>query len=145
MNSQLHRMLAIVAFGLFAVCLSAIPASAQEVVDGSFTLPHEVRWNGAVLPAGSYTFLFRTAPRPNRMIITGPHGFELDLSSAMIYRKTDQPSNLILERHFGTSFVRELYLADLGLHLRYDILKANDEKELAQGPASIEQVLIAKK
>jgi hypothetical protein len=111
-----------------------------EIFQPSYITGHALLTYAA---AGSYTFIFSTTPRPNRMIITGPHGFELDLSSAMIYRKTDQPSNLILERHFGTSFVRELYLADLGLHLRYDIPKAKDEKELAQGPASTEQFLIA--
>ena len=143
MKKQLRRMFAIAAFGLFAVCVSEVPASAQEIFDGSFTLPHEVRWNKTVLPAGSYTFIFSTAPQPNRMIVTGPNGFHLDLSSAMSYRKTDQPSVLILERRGGTSFVRELYLADLGLHLRYDVPKAKNEKELAQGPASTEKFLIA--
>jgi hypothetical protein len=142
-KKQLHRMLAIAVFGLFAACVSEVPASAQEVFGGSFTLPHEVRWNRTVLPAGSYTFLFSTAPMPNRMIVMGPNGFEFDLSSATSYGKTDQPSALTLERRGGTSFVRELYLADLGLYLRYDVLKAKDAKELAQGPASTEKLLIA--
>jgi hypothetical protein len=80
-------MLAIAPFGLFAACVSEIPASAQDVVGGSFTLAHEARWNRTVLPAGSYTFIFSTASMPNRMIII--NGFSLDLSSAMSYRKID--------------------------------------------------------
>jgi hypothetical protein len=143
MEKKLRRVLAVAAFGLFAACVSEVPASAQESFSGSFTLPHEVRWNKTVLPPGGYTFVFSTTPLPNRMIVTGPNGFELDLSSAMAYRKTDQPSALILERRGGTSFVRELYLADLGLHLRYDVPKAKNEK-IAQGPSSTEQFLIAR-
>ena len=142
MKKQLRRMLAVAAFGLFAACVSEVPASAQDIFGGSFTLPQEVRWNKTVLPPGSYTFVFSTNPLPNRMIVTGPNGFVLDLSSAMSYRKTDQPSLLILEHRAGTSFVRELYLADLGLHLRYDVPKAKNEK-IAQGPSSTEQFLIA--
>ena len=143
MKELMRRMLAIAAFGLFAVCVSGFPTSAQDVFTGSFTLPHEVRWDRTVLPPGSYTFVFTTTPMPNRMIVTGPGGFELHLSSAMAYRKTDQPSVLILERRGDTSFVRELYLADLGLHLHYDVPKAKSEKELAQAPPSTEQFLVA--
>jgi hypothetical protein len=143
MKEQFRRVLAIAAFGLFAACGSALTASAQDVLGGSFTLPHEVRWNRTVLSPGTYTFVFSTAAWPNRMIVTGPKGFAFDLSSAMSYRKTDHHSVLILERHGETSFVRELYLADLGLHLHYDVPEAKNEKVLAQRPASIEQFLVA--
>jgi hypothetical protein len=111
MKEQLLRVLAIAAFGLFAACVSAVPASAQDVFSGSFTLPHEVRWNRTVLPPGNYTFVFSTVPWPSRMIVTGPKGYAFDLSSAISYRRTDHPSVLILERRGETSFVRELYLA----------------------------------
>ena len=106
MKKQLRHMLAVAALGLFAACVSEVSASAQDIVSGSFTLSQEVRWDRRVLSPGSYTFVFSTTPLPNRMIVTGPNGFELDLSSAMSYRKTEQPSALILERRGGTSFVR---------------------------------------
>jgi hypothetical protein len=143
MKTQLSRICAIAAVGLFAVCASPRPASAQSV-QGSFTLSHEIRWQNANLPAGDYTFSMESVARPIKMILRGPSGSVFELSSATSERKTDEPSSLTLERRGGTSFVRELYLADLGLHIRYGVPKIpKNEKELAQGPASTEQVLVA--
>ena len=53
MKSLRNRMLFIAAFALAAVCASAIPVSAQNAFQGSFTLPHEVQWQNATLPAAS--------------------------------------------------------------------------------------------
>src|SRR3982074_1647265 len=41
---KFNRVFVIAAFALAAVCASAVPASAQAVYQGSFTLPHTVRW-----------------------------------------------------------------------------------------------------
>ena len=55
MKSLRNRVLAIAVFALATVCASAIPASAQGVCQGSFTLTHELRWQNATLSAGDYT------------------------------------------------------------------------------------------
>jgi hypothetical protein len=39
---------------LFATCVFTSSANAQPSFEGKFTLPYEVRWNHAVLPAGEY-------------------------------------------------------------------------------------------
>ena len=55
-------------------------------------------------------------------------------------------SKLTIEHHGGISFVRSMYLADLGVELTYRGPKTSKKDvELAQGPVATEQVLIAKK
>lgn len=144
MRVQLGRFLTIAAIGFLAACTFVTSASAQNAVGGSFTLSHEIRWQNAVLPAGDYTFALRSATRSTPMVVTGPNGSVFQLASVVSESKTNQRSMLILENRGGTSFVREMRLAEAGLDIRYSVPKIpRNEKELAQGPASTEQVLLA--
>jgi hypothetical protein len=139
----LTRIFAIAAIGFGSICAFVNPASAQNI-QGGFTLSHEIRWQSAVLPAGDYTFAMESAAVPCKMIVRGPHGAAFELSSSIDRRTTEGPSVLILERRNGNSYVRELYMADRGLHVFYNVPKSpKSEKLLAQGPASTERVLIA--
>src|ERR1700740_1733354 len=54
MKSNRIRIFAYAVLGLFAICASARPAAAQAF-KGSFTLPAEVRWQSAALPARDST------------------------------------------------------------------------------------------
>lgn len=66
------------------------------------------------------------------------------MATVLDEKKTDQHSSLIIERRGGTRFVREMYLADLDLRICYSIPKIpKNEKELAQGPATTEHVLVS--
>jgi len=138
----LTRIFAIAAIGFASICAFVNPASAQNAFQGSFTLAHEIRWQSAVLPAGDYTFAMEsTAMR--KMIVRGPNGATFELSSSTDRRTVEGPSVLILERRNGDFYVRELYMADRGLHVFYNVPKSpKSEKLLAQGPTS-ERVLIA--
>jgi hypothetical protein len=40
---------------VLATCVFTVAANAQPSFDGKFTLPYEVHWNRAVLPAGEYS------------------------------------------------------------------------------------------
>ena len=142
MKSFQNRILAIAGLGLFAMCASARPAAAQSV-QGSFTLPNEVRWQSARLPAGDYTFAMSSTAMPNQMIVTGPNGPAFVVTVASSKSDAGQQSFLIIERRGVSHFVRELYLAEIGLHLRYSVPNVPKEEVLAQGPASTEQVLVA--
>jgi hypothetical protein len=144
MKSHLTRMLAIAAIGLFTVFASATPASAQVAFKGAFTLPSEVRWQGKNLPAGDYTFSMKSATVPNQLFVKGPNGGTFILTSATDDRAAGEQSFLTVERHGGTSFIREMYLAGLSLHLRYSAPRTpKNEQRLAQGPVTTERVLIA--
>jgi hypothetical protein len=143
MKTNLIRIFAAAAIGVIAICASATPASAQAF-KGAFTLPNDVRWQGAMLPAGDYTFSLKSGV-PAQIIVTRPdRTIAFVLTAVTDRRVTDQHSCLTIERRGSTRFVRELYLADVGLHLRYDAPKIpKNEQELAQGPATTEQVLVA--
>jgi hypothetical protein len=144
MRSRLTRILVIVSIGLFTACASATPASAQNAFQGAFTLPTDVRWQGNDLPAGPYTFSLKSAAIPAHIVAKGPNGATFILTCATDERASGEQSFLILERHGVTRFVREIYLAGLNLHLRYSVPRIpKDERQIAQGPATTEQVLIA--
>ena len=144
MKSTFNRILTIVAIALIAACVSATPAAAQGVFHGNFTLPNDVRWGDAMLPAGDYTFSLQSSGLPAQIILRGPNGGAFIVTSATNRRDSGDSSNLTVERRGGTRFVSEMYLADLQLHLRYQApALPKNERLLAQGPVSTEQVLIA--
>jgi hypothetical protein len=145
MKSLQTRILAIAGLGLFAICASAGQAGAQNAAKGSFTLTHEIRWQNATLPAGDYTFSIASSSGMTPMVVKGPNGSVFELGTVISNRHSDRASVLILEQRGNAFFVREMDLnGEIGLQLRYGVPKApKGESELAQGPASTEQVLIA--
>lgn len=144
MKANFSRMLAIATLGFIAICASANPASAQSASKGTFTLPEDVRWGNASLPAGDYSFSLKSAGLPAQIILQGPNGGAFIMTSSTDKRDQGESSNLTIERRGGTRFVRTMYLADLGLELRYAAPSIpKHERELVQGPVSTEQVLIA--
>src|ERR1700759_953773 len=74
MKINMNRVFTIAAVGLFSVVASALPISAREAAKGHFTLPYEVRWQGATLPAGDYTFSFASLAPQTPMVLSGPNG-----------------------------------------------------------------------
>jgi hypothetical protein len=141
MKSQ-NRIAVIAAFALAAVCATAVPASAQNAYQGSFTLSHQVRWQNATLPAGDYTFELRSLSTPSQMIVHGPNGSSF-IAAIVSDEKVSPTSMLIIETRRAGSFVSELRLAQAGRTLRYSVPKAPKDVELAQGPATTEQILVA--
>ena len=143
MKSFHNRILAITALGFFAVCATAVPASAQDACKGSFTLPQEVRWQGTTLPAGDYTFSMKSVAVPSRITLHGPNG---GVFVAAIVADSDNVSDrsvMTIEHRGGMSVVRDLCLAPIGLRLKYSVPKRQKDQELAQGPATTEQILVA--
>ena len=146
MKTKFTRILAIVTFGLIAICASASSASAQNAFQGKFTLPNDVRWANTSLPAGDYTFSLNSRTMPGRVFLQGPNGGAFILTSVIDNRHEGDSSRLTIEHRGGVSFVRSMYLADLGVELTYSVPKTpKKDVELAKGPVSSEQVLIAKK
>jgi hypothetical protein len=143
MKSNVSRIFALVAITLVALCASANSATAQAF-KGTFTLPEETRWNNVALPAGDYSFVLQSSAMPARISLDGPNGGAFILTSASDRKDSGQSSVMTIEHRGGACFVTDIYLADLGLHLRYKAPKLpRSERELAKGPVSTEQVLIA--
>jgi hypothetical protein len=142
MKNNLSRILTIVAIGLIAVCASPAPAAAQDAYKGRFTLANDVRWSQTLLPAGEYTFALKSNSLPAQILIHGPNGFAMVLTSATSRKEGNASSSITIERRGGMRVVSDLYLAELGLDLRYAAPKLPHD-EIAQGPSSTEQVLVA--
>jgi hypothetical protein len=142
MKNNLSRILAIVAIALIGVCAAPAPAAAQDAYHGRFTLTHDVRWSQALLPAGEYTFSLKSTALPAQILVHGPNGFVTVMTSATDTKKNDALSSITIERRGGMRVVSDLYLAELGIDLRYSAPKL-PRNEIAQGPSSTEQVLVA--
>jgi hypothetical protein len=126
-------LLTITVFGLIALALSSYPASAQApAFNGSFSLTHEVRWQGTTLPAGDYTISIESLTLPVLIKASGPNGGFFLMASAKSERHAEQGNVLVLEQRGSTSFISELYLADYDLHVRYSVPTAPNEKLLAE-------------
>jgi hypothetical protein len=69
MKTNFTRIISIVALGLIAICASASSASAQSAFQGKFTLPNDVRWANASLPAGDCTFSLSSASVPAQVTL----------------------------------------------------------------------------
>ena len=144
MKSLRNRVLAIAALGIATICANASPATAQAMAfKGSFTLPNEVRWQGATLPAGDYTFSLKSASGPDLIQLQGPKGGAFVVSLTASKDDVSDHSVMTIEHRAGMSIVRELYLAQIGLRLHYYVPKPAKDEQLAQGPVTTEQVLVA--
>jgi hypothetical protein len=142
MKSLMNRVLVLAAFALAVVCANATPASAQTACRGHFTLSHEVRWQNATLPAGDYTFEMQSVATPSLITVKGPNGSQF-ITATVADEKNIEQSMLIVENRGGRSTVAELRLSAIGRSFRYAVPKAPKEAEVAQGPATSEQILVA--
>ena len=141
MKSLRNRMLVIAGFALAAVCASAVPASAQ-LVKGSFTLSQEVRWQNATLPPGDYTFEMQSLASPSHITVKGPNGYQFITAAVANETKSDQ-SMLIIEHRGSRSTIAELRLSSIGRSFRYAVPKAPKDVEVAEGPVTREQIVVA--
>jgi hypothetical protein len=142
MKKHITHIIAIAVLAL--VTFFAIPnrVQAAPVFKGQFTLTSDVVWNGKELPAGNYEITMNSTAMPARILLLGPNGYMFVLTSAVSGKEQGETSNLTVERRNGTRYISSLYLADLGIELRYRAPKLN-EKMIAQGPLTVEHIAIA--
>ncbi|HUO26462.1 MAG TPA: hypothetical protein VMU61_12405 [Candidatus Aquilonibacter sp.] len=115
-----------------ALNLAPAPASAQEA-RGVFTLPHEVHWQNALVPAGEYTFSLE-ARGPSQLLLLrqvsgGNAGFMLMVGDAEPAGPAER-SSLVLVKRSGQRFVSSMGLPQYGLSLRFAVPAEN--REIAQ-------------
>jgi hypothetical protein len=142
MKKQITHFVAIAVLAL--VTFFAIPnrVQATPAFKGQFTLTSDVLWNGTELPAGNYEFTLDSTAMPAKILLHGPNGYMFVLTSATSTKEQGETSIMTVERRNGTRFISSLYLADLGIDLRYRAPKLN-EKVIAQGPVTVEHIAIA--
>jgi hypothetical protein len=142
MKKHITHFVAVAVLGM--VTFFAIPnrVQAAPAFKGQFTLTNDVVWNGTELPAGKYDFTLNSREMPAKILLHGPNGFMFVLTSAVSGKDRGETSNMTIERRNGTRYISDLYLADLGIDLRYRAPKLN-QKVIAQGPMTIEHIAIA--
>jgi hypothetical protein len=109
-------------------------ASAQEPPRGRFTLPHDVRWENAVVPAGDYQFsidsdgieVLRLDKVSGRRI-----GFMFLVHDKAMSMATDL-NRLVLEATPAGSYVSALQLPEYGLTLHFTVPASTAEKQIVR-------------
>ena len=125
-------VLRLLVLGVVAVGLHAKPATAQ-VFEGKFTLPSEVRWGLATLPAGQYSFTMdRANPVGLVRVYHGPRPVALILPQSFC-EPNSKRSAIVVE----AGIVRKLSLPQIGMDLSFAAHRpahraAPHEIELAQ-------------
>ena len=102
-------------------------ASAQDVA-GTFTLTHEVRWQGAIVPAGKYRFSIG-ADGPSGLLtlskISGDGaGFMLLVPDTEVSKPSDV-SRLVVVPRPGGSYVSTMQLPEFGVTLHFVVPAEN--------------------
>jgi hypothetical protein len=115
--------------------LNFIPASAsaQESVQGKFTLTHGVHWQNAVVPAGDYGFTLDSDGVGGVLKLSklnGAAGGYFFLAQEMEAAKPGELSELVLSSSALGSYVTAMQLPEFGMTLHF-ASPSTHEKEIA--------------
>jgi hypothetical protein len=105
-------------------------ASAQ-VLKGRFTLPYEVRWGMAVLPAGTYLIIMDNVRGPALLTTTDGRGRCL-LQAGFVDSATDGATGLLITRKEGERRVRSLNWQEGGRNFVYEPMKKAKRERTAE-------------
>lgn len=123
-------------------CLAGSFANAQ-ISHGTFNLPRETRWGLAVLPPGTYSYTLNNASPQGIITVRAPGSTALiNVSAGTEQSPESAASHLLLVTEGGQTSIREFYLGDLGMTLRFQRPKAK-YAILAQTPPQKQRVLVA--
>jgi hypothetical protein len=108
-------------------------ASAQDEV-GGFTLPHDVLWQNAEVPAGDYRFTLQPVGPTEMLKLTRVSG--TTASFLLMVNDTDmadgsETARLVIHSKSGSSYVSSMTLPQFEVTLHFAAPK-NPEKEIAQ-------------
>jgi hypothetical protein len=134
------KMLAILTL---AMCASAGAANAQSVT-GRFTLPYEVHWGTATLPAGEYTITMDSLHSATLVQSANSQSFFTRMPK--IDDSMKRPTSLVITSFQGERRVRSLNLPQYGRSLIYEPLTKAEREQLAKaGQIQSVPVFAAKK
>jgi len=126
--------------GLLALTtLNLAPALAhsQSLAEGRFTLAHEVRWQNALVPAGTYHFSLTSGANMGVLTLSKMSGARagfMVLVSATDSGVTSDLTKLVLEPTAEGSYVSAMQLPELGVTLHFNVPPAakTAEKQIAR-------------
>ena len=113
--------------------LSLIPSAASaQSARGSFTLSHEVHWQNAVVPAGTYNFSLESKG-PSQLLtlrsLSGHDGFMIIVNAVGSSQFSDLNRIEVVSRG-DKSFVRTMDLPQFETVLHFSVPREGAEKEL---------------
>jgi hypothetical protein len=111
------------AAALLTTCLFAGSVNAQAGIQGKFTLPYEVHWGQAVLPAGEYLLTFTPDSMVGtRLVIRNAKNDRFVAFESVNIREDSKKgeSALLIGTRGGQRIVHSLTIAELGQVFVYD-------------------------
>ena len=117
---------------LAATCVLAGKASAQSYLSGSFTLTHEVRWQGTALPAGDYTITMNSIQQPALVRDAKGKGVVLAMAKVIAGAAADAPTSLFVTQQGDVRVVRSFNWKERGVTFVYAPLKGAEREALAR-------------
>ena len=132
----------LLALGLLAALLCAGGASAQSpIFKGKFTLPYQVQWGKAILPAGEY-WLSLDPATPSRLTLHRQGQAAVFLMPRRITEgNAGNKSVLVIEPGGDQSTVRALRLAELNVVFEY--VAPNTETREVKGNKSVQEIAVS--
>lgn len=133
------RRFEILSLAILALVLAAQSASAQSAAAGKFTLPNEVRWGRATLPAGDYSFTIGSVNGASMLTLRNENR-DVALIMAQSHDAQSSGGNELIVTQGS---VRELRLPDFGYTFFYPASKpargsVEEEREMAQARIHIQ-------
>ena len=110
-------------------------ASAQEPASGRFTLPHDVHWGKANVPAGEYRFSYAYNGVSGILSLSKLDGARKGyLFLVNDVNETTQlgPSRLVLSTTPEGSYVSYMQLPEFGMTLHFPLPSRTSEKQIAK-------------
>ena len=150
MKSRITRHItqaALLASVLLVTGLSARPASAQRRFEGKFTLPYEVRWGRATLPAGDYQLVFVDNTLDTLLAIRDAKTLRWAAFEPVDIREESHQgaSALLVGTHGKQHIVYSLTIAELGESFVYARPPAHKSEFEEAGNSQTVPVTVAKK
>jgi hypothetical protein len=106
---------------MLATFAFAVAANAQPRFVGKFTLPYEVHWNHAVLPAGEYSIRIDSRETPT-VLHSASSNRSFFVAVPIIAKAENGGVHLLVTGRGQQHRVRTLNLPELGVSLVYDPL-----------------------
>jgi hypothetical protein len=138
-NTTRHSTTAKLILGvLFATCAFTAAANAQPSFEGKFTLPYEVHWNRAVLPAGEYVIEMDAIGAPAVLRSTSS-GKSLSTNSPILSEGEKGAARLTVTIDGNDRRVRSVNLPEIGKSFIFEPL-TKSERELFAKAGHIDTV-----
>lgn len=129
---------------LMAICVFSAAANAQPSFIGKFTLPYEVRWGQAVLPAGNYFIRIDSMAAP--ATISSEGGGRTAFVKPPVLADSERGGTYLTVTAQGTERrVRSLNLPEIGKSLIFTPLSKSEREAVAKAGQLDTLSVVAKK